>query len=165
MKNELEGVPIRQYPRLRLVEETERHRAIADATGVDAAAVVRDLDLDEPTRLPRSDHDRSRRALARLNALFGALDAVTHRIAEQVHERVLDELENALVDLRLRADELEGGLLALLRATSRTRRWKPSRIVETGSIRAFLMSSCRLSTRIDTCMASRPNSVRNPEVR
>ena len=55
---------------------------------------------------------RPARILSRLHAVFGKFDAVVHGIADQVSERILDRLDDGLVEFGLLALHLDLHLLA-----------------------------------------------------
>ena len=98
-------------------------RGCAHLVGVDAGAVVGDLDDDAVALLPRRQPDRARGGLARApRASSGVLDAVVDRVAHDVDERVVDLLEHLLVELGVAAlDDEVDLLLELLRQVAHRR--------------------------------------------
>ena len=88
-----------------------------DLLDVDARTIVADgnLDLGAVHRRYR-ERDLGARWLAGAPALLGRLDAVVDAIAQQVNERVLQLLQDALVDRDFLATDREFRLLALIAA-------------------------------------------------
>ena len=78
----------------------------------DAGAVVGDFDDDVAAFVAGAQLERSLRVLARGLANFGRLDAVIERVADRVRERILDGFEQALVELRILAFDLEANAAA-----------------------------------------------------
>ena len=85
------------------------------ARGVDAAPVVADVDHDPASGLARGDGEAPARRLARGDALLRRLEAVVEGVADEVHERVADGVDDGPVQLGLLADELEVDLLVQAR--------------------------------------------------
>ena len=91
----------------------------ATACGVDAAAVVADLDDDAAAGVAGGDLERAGRRLAGRDALLGGLQAVVERVADEVHERVAERVDDGAVQFGVGADEVELDLLAELGSTGR----------------------------------------------
>ncbi len=90
--------------------EVAVERALLDGGRVDADAVVDDLDVDHPAFVERAQRERALLGLSA--AQLGALDAVVDGVAHEVGERVLDRLDDALVELGVPALEHEPHALA-----------------------------------------------------
>ena len=90
------------------------HGALADLLGIDARPVIADLDDDAVSLLARAEVNRSVRGLARRQAGLGVLDAVVDRVAHYVDERVVDLLEDLLVEFGLAAVDHQLDVLAEL---------------------------------------------------
>jgi hypothetical protein len=85
----------------RFRSKTGLNRLGLDARRVEAAPVVGDLD-DDMAALPRSAQpDRASTRLAGGASLGRALDAVVGAIANQVRQRIFDQLEDLTIELRL----------------------------------------------------------------
>jgi hypothetical protein len=65
-----------------------------DAVAIEATAVIAHLDGDRPALVLGRQGDRPDRRLALGEALLGGLDAMVDRVAQQVDERVADELRD-----------------------------------------------------------------------
>ena len=99
-----------------LADEALLQRLSQDCVAVQPAAVVGDLDADVVPVLVGAQADRPRLRLARRAAVRRRLQAVVHRVAHQVHQRLADAVDHLLVDLRLLAEHLQhDGLAAGLR--------------------------------------------------
>ena len=81
--------------------------ALAQRRGVDAPAVVGDLEDEEVAVLARADRDRRGLRLAAGGALLRRLDAVRDRVAEQLRDRIDELLGDRLVELGLLAERAE----------------------------------------------------------
>ena len=81
---------------------------------VHARAVVLDLDDDVVALLERVERDGADGRLADAQALVARLDAVIDRVADHVHQRVAELLDDELVDLGLGARDDEVHLLVVL---------------------------------------------------
>ena len=81
-----------------------------------------DLDVDLAAFVVGAQAQAALRRLAARHALLGPLDAVVDRVADDVGQRVLDGLDDGLVQLGVRAFHFETHLLAAGWARSRTRR-------------------------------------------
>ena len=82
--------------------------------GVDAPAVVRDLDPDLVARLARGDAKHADGTL--VAALLRRLDAVIDRVADDVAQRIADHLDHLAIELDIAAIHLEPHLLAKIGA-------------------------------------------------
>ena len=89
-------------------------RLLADARGVEAAAVVGHADDDLPALVIGGQPDRAVLGLAGGDAFGARLDAVIGRVAHHVGERVLDALQHLPVELGVGAVHLELDVLAEL---------------------------------------------------
>src|SRR5208282_4400336 len=83
-----------------------------DARHVEAAAVVGDLDDDMTALVTGAQPDRPLRRLAGGAPLGGTFDPVIGAVADQMRERILDQLQYLAVDLGLAAVHLEFDLFA-----------------------------------------------------
>ena len=83
-----------------------------DALGIQAAAVVGDLDDDVSALVIGREPDRALVGLAGPPALGGVLQAMVGGIAHHVRERILDEVEDLTVELGLGTVHLQLDLLA-----------------------------------------------------
>ena len=72
-----------------------------------------------------AQHEASGWVLSPFHAIFGKLDAVVHGIAHQMSERILDCLDDGLVEFRLFALHLDGHFLA---ATERDVAHRPRKL-------------------------------------
>ena len=140
-----------------------RARARRDRGGVDAAAVVRDLEHDASRRRwPRRASACPPRGLPAASALRRRLDAVADGVAHQVQERVHHPLDQELVDLGVLAAELELDRLPVSRARSRTTNGMRRKISPTGTSRTRITPSrrsrsCRSIVWLFSCTrATRP---------
>ena len=87
---------------------------LADARGVEAAAVVSHADHDLPALVIGGEPDRAGLGLAGGDAFGARLDAVIGRIADHVGERILDPVEHLPVELGVGTVHLELDVLAEL---------------------------------------------------
>jgi hypothetical protein len=94
------------------VDEPGRDRAAARGLEVHAGAVVGDGDVDRVLLAARVDPDAARLGLAGGRAQLGPLDAVVDRVADQVHERVAEAVEDRAIELELAARDLDLDALA-----------------------------------------------------
>ena len=88
--------------------------ALQDRLGVHATPVVDDLDVNRATRVKRAQLHAPSCRLTCGNALLGRLDAVVHGVAERVHERIGDAVDDDLVELGILARQHELDVLARL---------------------------------------------------
>src|SRR5690606_29005095 len=72
------------------------------------------LDQDLVPRLARADPQNAGRRLAGVRTVFGALDAVVDRVADDVGERIADHLDHLAVQLDVAAIDLKRHALAEL---------------------------------------------------
>jgi hypothetical protein len=113
-EDELRDVARCHLRELGLRDEALLHRLRGDPLGVDAAAVVDDLEVDLAGLVVGAELQRPLGGLAPRDAVVRQLDAVVDRVADQVGQRVLDGLEHAAVELGVPALHLELHLLAEL---------------------------------------------------
>ena len=106
-EDELEGVLGRQGFRLRHGYERLLDRRTADAGGVDAASVVRDLHQHLVSFPARPQPDTALLGLARRPALLGPLEAVIHRVADEMEERLLERVQDGAIELGAFALDLQ----------------------------------------------------------
>src|SRR5690606_25488841 len=90
----------------------EGHGAFDQELGIDAAAVVLDLDDHMVALLVGVERDRARSWLAHRQPPLHRLDAVIDRVAYDVHEWVAQLFDDQFVDLRLTAGHHESNVLA-----------------------------------------------------
>ena len=81
---------------------------------IDAAAVIAHFDDDLGALMIGVEIDRAARGLAGGDAFFGVLDAVVDGVANEVHQRLGERVENALVEISVLAGEFESHVLAAL---------------------------------------------------
>ena len=86
-----------------------------DAFAIQAAAVVADFDDDVAALVRSRQGDGAGLVLARLRAHVGHFQAMVDRVADQVHQRIGDAFDQALVQLRAFADGAQAHLLAQAR--------------------------------------------------
>ena len=91
-----------------------RHRLGGKRGAVDSAAVVADLDQDLVARLAGADPEPARGALAAPFAFGGRLDAMVDGVADDVGQRIADDLDHLAVQLDVATVYLERDLLAEL---------------------------------------------------
>ena len=96
------------------LEQAPVHGLAAHRRGVDAGAVVHDRDEDVVGLLHRGEQDRAGRGLAAGHPRLRRLDAVVHAVADHVHERLADLVDDGLVDAGLLALQDQLDVLPLL---------------------------------------------------
>ena len=77
-----------------------------------SAAVVADLDDDLPGDMRGRDADDARRGLAGRNAFGGRFEAVVGAIADEMRQRIADDVDQLAVEFRFAALDDERDLLA-----------------------------------------------------
>ncbi len=87
-------------------------RLVADPGRIDAPAVVRDLDVDLTALVEGPQRQESLLGLARRASVLRTLDSVVDRVTHQVRERILDGLDDGLVELGVLALHHQLHLLA-----------------------------------------------------
>src|SRR5437660_71366 len=92
--------------------EAAAPRGFRDGLHVDAAAVVRDLDVDRPTLVGGAEVDRALRRLVRMAAHLLGLDAVGDGVAHQMDQGIGHELDDGRVHLDRLAADLQHDALA-----------------------------------------------------
>ena len=97
-------------------------RLLEHALGIDAGAVVADLDDDPAAAMLGAEVDRALFVLAGGQAVGRRLDAVVDRVADDVGQRIAEPLDDRTVDLGRFAGHLEPDLLDVLVESSRTSR-------------------------------------------
>ncbi len=100
--------------KLGLGREAVLERLLPDARGVQAAAIVRDLDDDVPALVIGGETDRALLGLPGGTALLRGLKAVVRRIAHHVRERILDQVEHLPVELGVGTVHLQLDVLVQL---------------------------------------------------
>ena len=98
------------------VDDAFFHGLLADAVGVEAGAVVRDLDDDVAAFMIGAQLDHAGFGLAGGEAFLGGFDAVIAGVADHVRQRILDQLEHLAVELGVLAFHLKVDLLAKILA-------------------------------------------------
>ena len=106
-KNQLQQLPLTLARCALRGNQPALHGLLADFFYGDAGPVVVDLDDYVAALLRGPQLERSFRVLARGLAHIGRLDAVIERVSYRVGERVLDGLEQTLVQLRVLAFDLQ----------------------------------------------------------
>ena len=109
-ENQVEDLGFRE--RFLGIDEPPLHGLGQDPAGVQAATVVLDLDNDESPLVKGFQRDRARGRLARRGPLTGQFDAVVGRVADHVHERIAQLLDDGSVEFRLLPLQPEVDLLA-----------------------------------------------------
>ncbi len=130
-------------------------RLAAHAFRIDAAAVVADLDVDLAAFVEGAQrHDALARLAARRRGLR-RLDAVIDGVADDVRQRILDGLDDRLVELGLLAEHLDAGRPCRHAvARSRTTRGNLLQMLSIGCMRVFMTPSCSSDvTRFKRCVA------------
>ena len=85
----------------------------AQAPGVEATAVIGDIDDDEGTAMAGAQRHGARRRLVARASLVRRLEAVDDRVLHQVQQRVHDLLDDAGVELDRLARRLDAHALAV----------------------------------------------------
>ena len=124
-------------------EEPFLERLVEDGGPVEPAAVIGDLDADVVSVLVGAQAYVAFPALAGRDALLGRLDPVVHRVANEMHERLANTIDHLLVDLRFLTEVSRATTFRLALERSRTTLLNLLKTLATGSIRAFMMPSCR----------------------
>src|SRR5271165_1636916 len=100
-EDEIEGLGLVQQGSFLGRCEAEFDGFGANFPGIDAAAVVADLDDDLVALMIGVETDHALRRLTRLTAFFGRFNAVADGVADQVRERLGDRVENSFVEIGL----------------------------------------------------------------
>ncbi len=111
-EDQAQGLPFAHGGGLLGANQPSFHRLTLDPFGIDARAVVGDLDDDVAALVIGPQQDRAGGLLAFTHSHFGLLDAVVAGVADDVSERVLDRLDDGLVELGFGALHLDLDLLA-----------------------------------------------------
>ncbi len=82
-------------------QPVELDRPLGDAAEIDAAAVVLDHDLQAIVIVGDAERHAALATACRSGAFLRRLDAVTDRITQDVHDRVLDPLQDEAVGLAI----------------------------------------------------------------
>src|SRR5262249_10144519 len=90
------------------------NRALFDGVQVDAAPVIFDFNDHLGALMISVEIDGAARGLALRNALVRRLDAVIDGIADHVHERLGEGVEDAFVEIGVLAGQFESDVLAAL---------------------------------------------------
>lgn len=107
LENQL--VDLRRRQCLTRTDEAFAHRFCEDPFRVESGAIVLDRDDDVAALVVGAERQPSIGSLPGLAAALGILDAVVHAVANHVHQRVVDVLDNAPIELGVfaREDELD----------------------------------------------------------
>ena len=84
----------------------------ADALAIEAAAVVGDFDDDAAGVVEGIERDPARGRFSPFAPQFGGFDAVVERVADEVHQRVADFLDDGFIEFGLAAVDDEFDVLA-----------------------------------------------------
>ncbi len=95
-------------------QQAALHGLLANLREVDAAAIVANFDDDLRALVIRVEINRAARGFAGGDAVFGAFDAVIDGVAHDVHQRLGERVENALVEIGVLAGEVESDVFAAL---------------------------------------------------
>ena len=107
--------------------------------GLDAGAVVAHLDDDLVAAVARAQRDHALVGLAGGAARGGQLDAVVDGVAHEVQQRVVELLDEHLVELGVAADDAPGARACRAQFdSSRTVRWYLVKTRAIGSMRSFM---------------------------
>ena len=87
-------------------------RLAADLARINARAVIRDHDDDVVPLMPRDETDFTDARLSLFLACIRALNAVVERVAQEVHDRIADLVDNGTIQLGLLTLDREVDLLA-----------------------------------------------------
>src|ERR1700722_11863223 len=87
---------------------------LANLREIDAAAVVPNFDDDLRALMVCVEINRAACGFAGGDAIFGAFDAVIDGVAHDVHQRLGERIENALVEIGVLAGEVESDVFAAL---------------------------------------------------
>jgi hypothetical protein len=111
-KNQVVDLDLRFRRDFGFVDEAYLKRLGLDARGIEAAAVVRDLDHNV-TALPRSGQPYGASSrLARGASLVRILNAVVGAVAHQMGERIFDQIEDLTIKLGIGSDHLQSDVFA-----------------------------------------------------
>jgi hypothetical protein len=97
----------REFGGGRAIEDSTLDQPLADLLGVDAVAVVANEDEDVVAAVRGFEADGADLGLAAGKPDFGGLHAVVDGIAHQVHQRVAQFVDHALVEFGLLAADLQ----------------------------------------------------------
>ncbi|MCY1355687.1 hypothetical protein D9M69_421180 [compost metagenome] len=106
-QQEVEQLRLRQPRRGLFRGQAAPHDRAPQGVQVDARAVVEDLDHQPAGIVAGLQRDPAFGGLALGLAHRGRLDAVVHRVAQQVGERGVERFQDVAVDLRAGADQLQ----------------------------------------------------------
>ena len=124
--------------------QARRPRARGHRPGVDAAAVVADLEDHRVADGGRAERERALAGLPAARRSAERLEAVADRVADQVQDRIHHPLDQELVDLGVLSGELEPDpLVGISRARSRTTNGMRRKISPTGTRRTRITPSRR----------------------
>ena len=126
-----------------LRNETGFDSALLHAFVIDPAPVVFHFNVDVVAAMVGAQDDLTLFGLASTDAIFGAFDSVGHRIANEVHQRIGDLLNDVVIELGFAAGEIQvnqfsGGFGGVTNG-ARKREYR----VPMGTMRAAVISSCR----------------------
>ena len=124
-------------------EQSFLYRLLLDPRDIDPRAVVADLDVDLAAFVKGAKGQSPLRRLARPHSHLRRFDAMVAGVANQVHQRVLDGLDDGPVEFRLRAIHLQAGSACRAQtAMSRTTRGSLFHTTPMGCMRVFITPSC-----------------------
>ena len=115
---------------------------LADAFAIQTGAVVADFDVHLAAFVKSPQDQPAGRIFAGLDTVLGKFDAVVDRIAHQMRERILDRLDDSLIELGLLAFHLDVHLFAAAKGDVAHRARELAQILPIGCIRVFMTSSC-----------------------
>jgi hypothetical protein len=95
-------------------DEALLNRLLADKRGVNAAAIIAHLDDDLRALMEGVECYGAARGLARSETLVGGLDAVVYGVAHEMHKRLVERVEDALVEIGVFTRNVQGHVLAAL---------------------------------------------------
>ena len=113
-EHQLDGLVVVEPCRLLGGHDAARYGLLPHAVRIDAGTVVCNLDVDLPALVERTQHQVPLRRLSASDAVGRRLDAMVHRVAHDVRQRVLDRLDDGLVEFRVLAFHLQANLATAL---------------------------------------------------
>ena len=141
-EEQMGGFAVGHAGRLLGVDEASLERLGLDALGIDAGAVVDDLDVDLAPFMKGAQKQRAGGRLAPRHARIRFFDAVVHRVAHDVRERVLDRLDDRLVEFGLLALHFQAHFLAAGDGQVAHHARKAFQMLPIGCMRVFMTPSC-----------------------
>ena len=111
-EDQANGICIVEAVRLTLRNHPLLNRLTADLVCINARTVVRDHDDNVVALVACDESDLAGARLSLRLACIGALNAVVKRVAQKMHDRITDLIDNRTVQLRLLTFDCEVDVLA-----------------------------------------------------